>query len=209
MKIIDLNSWPRKSLYDHFRSLASPHFAVTADVDVTGLIRDAKPRGVSVFSATLFAVMTACNRLPEFRQRLKGDEVIEFDVVHPAPTVPLEGDLFGFCSFDFAPVWEEFNTLCLDAMEVGKCQTELEDDADTRDDLIFTTCLPWIHFTSLHHPVSGPDDSFPRVAWGKFTQRHDRWLMPVNVQLHHALADGIHVGKFYQYMQEVLDGFGD
>jgi len=208
MKKIDFATWPRKSLYDYFRSLPTPHFSLTADVDVTGLIATAKPTGVSVFNGSLYAIMKACNRIPEFRQRILGNEVVEFDVVHPAPTVPIEGDRFAFCYFDYAEDWDEFNELCSKAVEEGKKQTELSNGSDTREDLIFTTCLPWVQFTSMHHPVQGPDDSFPRVAWGKFYERDGRWFMPVNAQVHHALADGIHMGKFYQFVQETLDEFG-
>lgn len=208
MKRIDLASWPRRSLYEYFRTLPLPHFSLTADVDVTGLIETAKPHGVSVFNAALFAIMTACNRIPEFRQRIIGEDVVEFDVVNTAPTVPIEGDRFAFAYFDYSPKWEEFDVLCRDAVEKAKTQTELQDDSSARNDMIFTTCLPWVQFTSMHHPVQGPDDSFPRVAWGKFFKRDDRWLMPVNVQVHHALADGLHVGRFYQFMQETLEEFG-
>lgn len=209
MKNIDLKTWPRRSLYDHFRTLSSPHFSLTADVNVTGMIEKAKPSGVPVFNATLFAIMTACNRTPEFRQRLADGGVVEYEVVHPAPTVPIEGDRFAFCHFDYSPNWEEFNARCADAIRKGKKQVELQDDSGARDDLIFTTCLPWVQFTSLHHPVQGPDDSFPRVAWGKFYQRDGHWLMPVNVQAHHALIDGLHMGRFYQFVQEELDRFDE
>ncbi|MCJ2165096.1 MULTISPECIES: CatA-like O-acetyltransferase [unclassified Pseudodesulfovibrio] len=208
MKKIDMTAWPRKSLHDYFRNLSSPHFSLTAEVDVTDLILSAKPRGVSVFNACLYAVMAACNRIPEFRQRFRGRDVVQYDMVHPAPTVPIDGDRFAFCYFDHVPEWEGFNAACSSAIEAGKQQTELKDDSGSRDDLIFTTCLPWVSFTSMHHPVQGPDDSFPRVAWGKFTEHGGRWRMPVNVQVHHALADGLHMGRFYEFMQETLDDFG-
>jgi len=208
MKTIDLNNWPRKSLYDYFRSLSSPHFSLTAEVDVTGLITKAKPAGVSVFNATLFAIMKACNSIPEFRQRIKGEEVVEFDTVNVAPTVPIEGDRFAFCYFEYAADWQEFNEACIRSIQEAKRQTELSDKSGTRDDLIFTTCLPWVSFTSMQHPVQGPDDSFPRVAWGKFFERDGRWHMPVNVQAHHALLDGLHMGKFYEGTQAALDEFG-
>lgn len=208
MKIIDFDTWPRKSLYNYFGSLPQPHFSITADVDVTALIESAKPQGVSVFNGSLYAVMKTCNTIPELRQRIQGERVVEFDTVHPAPTVPIEGDRFAFCYFDYDPDWETFNAHCTAAIEKGRQQTELTDGSDTRGDLIFTTCLPWVAFTSLHHPVQGPDDSFPRVAWGKFTRKNDRWVMPVNAQVHHALADGIHMGKFYQILQTVFDEFG-
>lgn len=207
MKTLDMRDWPRKGLYDYFRTLPSPHFSLTADVDVTMLITRAKPRGVSVFNAVLYAVMRAANRIPEFRQRLDGPDVIEFDAVHPSPTVPIDGDRFAFCYFDYVDNWPDFNQACAQAIEAGKQKTGLEDDSAHSLDLVFTSCLPWVRFTSMHHPVQGPDDSFPRISWGKFAEQQGRWTMPVNLQVHHALVDGLHAGRFYQYMQETLDEF--
>ena len=208
MKTIDQATWPRKSLYDYFRSLPSPHFSLTAEVDVTALITRAKPLGVAQFNGCLYAVMTACNAIPELRQRLQGEQVVEYATVHPAPTVPIEGDRFAFCAFDHHTDWTAFNAACTTAIEQGKRQSELKDDSETRFDLIFTTCLPWVAFTSMHHPVQGPHDSFPRIAWGRFTERRGTWRMPVNIQVHHALADGLHVSRFFQYVQEALEMFG-
>lgn len=209
MKIIDQENWDRKSQYDYFRRLPQPHVSLTADVDVTGLIKKAKPAGVSVFNACLFAVLDASNKIVQFRQRIRGDEVVEYDRVHPGSTVPIEGDRFALCRFDFVPDWTEFDSVCRETFERAKQQTELKDDTGDRLDFIFTTCLPWLHFTSLHHPVRGPQDSFPRVAWGKFTQHGSQWKMPLNVQANHALVDGAHLARFYELTQEALDRFGE
>ncbi len=61
-------------------------------------------------------------------------------------------------------------------------------------------------FTSFTHPIHmNPVDSIPRIAWGKFFSKGDRIKMPLSVQIHHALADGIHVGRYFNLVQEYLD----
>lgn len=50
-----------------------------------------------------------------------------------------------------------------------------------------------------------PTDSMPRFAWGKFFNAGDRLLMPLDVQAHHALMDGFHIGKFFETIQEYLN----
>lgn len=209
MKTIDLETWPRKSQYAFFKSLGQPHFSMTAEVDITTFVGHLKPQGVPVFNACLFAVMQACNSIPEFRLRIRGNDVVEHEMVHPGITVPIEGNRFAFSYFDHTQNWKEFNQRCSSAVETGKQQTELMSTASNRDDLIFTTCLPWISFTALTHPVQGPEDSFPRVGWGKFHQKDDRWLLPVSVQVHHALADGFHLGLFYKLLQEAVDSLAE
>jgi len=49
-----------------------------------------------------------------------------------------------------------------------------------------------------------PADSIPRFVWGKFFEEGDLLKMPLWVQGHHALIDGVHVGKFYKKVQDYL-----
>jgi chloramphenicol O-acetyltransferase type A len=51
------------------------------------------------------------------------------------------------------------------------------------------------------HPV----DSVPRIAWGKYFAKDNRLEMPLSAQVHHALMDGIHVGRYFALVQEHLD----
>jgi len=79
-------------------------------------------------------------------------------------------------------------------------------DEPGRDDLLFMTVLPWVSFTSFMHPMHlHPADSVPRFAWGKFFKENKRLKMPLGVQGHHALMDGLHMGRFYAEVQEYLD----
>ena len=68
------------------------------------------------------------------------------------------------------------------------------------------TCMPWVSFTSVQHPMNmHPTDSIPRFAWGKFFEENGRVKMPLGVQAHHALVDGVHVGRYFMRIQEHLD----
>jgi chloramphenicol O-acetyltransferase type A len=67
------------------------------------------------------------------------------------------------------------------------------------------TAIPWVSFTSFAHPIlSLPVDSVPRFAWGKFHNDGDRVKMPLSVQGHHALMDGLHVGRYYARVNAYL-----
>jgi chloramphenicol O-acetyltransferase type A len=41
-------------------------------------------------------------------------------------------------------------------------------------------------------------------VWGKFFQQGDRILLPLGVQGHHALIDGVHIGRFYREIETYL-----
>lgn len=204
MKVIDLETWPRRSQFAFFRGVANPHFSLTASIDATRLVEDLKPKGVSLFNAALFAIMAAANGVPELRTRFRGDRVIEHEVVHASVTVPIEDERFAFCEIEFSPDWPAFDARCRQAVADAKRQTVLEDRVAQRDDWIYLSCLPWVAFTAMTNPTNGPDDCTPRIAWGKFERQDGRWRLPVGVEAHHALVDGLHVGKFYQELARRL-----
>lgn len=59
-------------------------------------------------------------------------------------------------------------------------------------------------FTALTNPDGGPDDCIPRISWGKLDGQGTGWTVPVSLQVHHALVDGIHVGTFYDALAEYV-----
>ena len=61
MRIIDLESFPRRSHFEFFKSYAYPYVGITANVDVTNLYDSAKAKGGSPFLAFLWAAATAAN----------------------------------------------------------------------------------------------------------------------------------------------------
>ncbi len=68
------------------------------------------------------------------------------------------------------------------------------------------TSIPWISFTGTTHPIQmNPVDSIPRIAWGKYFEENGKIKLPLSIQVHHALVDDLHVGQYFNAIQEILD----
>ncbi len=201
---INVANWPRRSQYLFFRTYRNPHFSVTATVDVTHLMTDLKPDGVPVFNACLFAITGAANDISEFRTRFDSTHVYECGEVGASVTVPIEDRKFAFCDVPWSAEWPAFNESCKREIAAARQQNELRNKVAGQGGWIYMTCLPWVHLTAMTHPVAGPDDCIPRIAWGKIEKTNGNWRMPVAVQVHHALADGLHVGLFFDALQTRL-----
>ena len=106
---------------------------------------------------------------------------------------------------DYSEDFSEFAARAAEQMAYVKAHPTLK-DTPGRDDYLFMTALPWVSFTSFRHPMHlQPADSVPRFAWGKFFEDGKRLKMPLDVQGHHALMDGIHMGRYYAKVQDYLD----
>jgi chloramphenicol O-acetyltransferase type A len=74
---------------------------------------------------------------------------------------------------------------------------------------VYFTSLPWLHFSSFSHARrwardAQRDDSIPRFAFGRAESDGARLWLPMSVEVHHALMDGVHVGRFVQEFEAML-----
>lgn len=206
MRVIDQEHWSRKDHFAYFNTFSYPHFNLCANVDITVFSRFLKENRLPFFASFLYVVSRAANEIPEFRYRIRGKQVVEHDAVTPSVTVLTQGDAFSYVA---VPWKEEFRAFAADAKartQAAKNGDACIEDEPGRDDLLYITSIPWVSFTSLTHPMQmNPVDSIPRISWGKCFPQGDRLLLPLSVQGHHALLDGLHVGQYFAWVQEWLD----
>ena len=204
MRTINMETWPRREHFAYFNIFEHPHLGISANVDISAFYKLVKQRGLSFTVATVYLISRAANTIPEFRYRIRGDQVVEHDAVHPSFTILVAEDVFSFCTVDYVEDFPIFAEIAENRIEKVKAQLELEDEPG-RDDYLFMTAIPWVSFTYMRHPMpSHPGDCIPRFAWGKFFQDGDSLKMPLSVDAHHALVDGVHVGKFYANVESYL-----
>ena len=214
MKTIDLATYKRRAHFDFFRALDYPHVNLTAEVDVTALREFARDSGQSFFKCTLYLVSRAANEVPELRQRIRGETIVEHERVHPSYTFLNDDEVFSFTYVDYQPDAAAFVKAAAAAEDAVRRQITLADEPG-RDDYLFVSAIPWVRFTSISHPIHIQTvDSVPRISWGRFEEQvavgagagsARRWRMPLSIQAHHALVDGLHIGRFYERLEALLE----
>jgi chloramphenicol O-acetyltransferase type A len=202
MRQIDMQTWPRREHFKAFNAFDYPHFNLCANVDLTAFYPFIKQRSISINLAIVYLLARAANAIPEFRYRIRPGEVVEHEIVHPSTTILTKEDLFSFCTIEYI---EDFSSFAVRAAEqIAYLQDHpTVGDKPGQDDLLYMTAIPWVSFTSFMHPLHlHPADSVPRFAWGKFFEEGEFLKMPLSVQGHHALMDGLHVGKLFAEVQD-------
>ena len=204
MRTIDMQSWSRRKHYELFGSFNHPHFGMTVNMDLTAFRSYQRKHGISFTVAVMYVISRAANSIPEFRYRIRDESVIEHDIVHPSATILVNENEFSFCTVEYTGDFSKFAEIAAKQIAHVKENLTLEDKSG-QDDLLFMTSIPWVSFTSFMHPMQlHPADSVPRFAWGKFFEQDQKIMMPLAVQGHHALMDGIHMGRYYTMIQELL-----
>jgi len=200
---LEIESWNRRRQFEFFKDYDNPFFNICASLDVTrlrDLTRAAK--NISFFIAYHFLSIKTANEVEQFRYRLRGERVLVHEHIHAGTTLLLADETFTFVYFDYTEDYEEFQTRAQATVERAKNgHTSLDERAD-RDDLIYHSVIPWVTFTSISHAREGRGiESVPKIAFGKYREEGERIRMPVSVEVHHALMDGLHVGRYFEKLE--------
>ena len=202
---LDVTNWARRDLFEFFRGFDKPYFNICTRLDVTNLLAFVRQRtNLSVSLAYHYFALRVANEIEQFRYRLRDGKVLVHDVIHGGTTVLLANESFTLAYFDYQ---EDFGRFAVEAERAVR-EAQSGDGAfrpRANDDMVHFTTLPWMSFTSFSHARNwGREDSVPKIAFGKFTKENERTLLPISVEVHHALMDGLHVGRFLTRLEELL-----
>lgn len=203
---LEIGKWNRKKTYELFKRYDNPFFNICADVEITDALIYSKENNFSFFLVSLFLSVKTANSIESFKYRIRKNKVIIHDVIHPGSTILNNDETFSFAYFEYNPDFKNFNKTASSIMNKFKNGYKCFDPGIERDDLIYYSTIPWISFTSFSHAADNKSGtSIPKIVFGKYFQKANKTLMPVSVEVHHALMDGIHVGKFFNDFQVKLN----
>lgn len=206
-KKIDLDHYPRRALYEVFKDRDVPFLSVTSMVDITELKRHVDERRCGFFVSTSFLITKAVNAVPELRHRIIDGGLYEYNLVDPGFTVLLEDRTFSFCDAKYFAGFEEYRQHANAAIQAVKESPDIS--SGEKHHLFFISNLPWFSFTSITHPYAKQYASIPVISLGKYFEQNGRLLIPVGIQVHHGLVDGIHIGDFYQLLAKLCASLED
>lgn len=197
----------RQALVDLFARYDSPLVNITAACECRDFVTPAKALGLPPFALVLHAVACASLDVEPFRHRLLGGRLSRVaDLTVSYTVVGADGNL-NFSTFAHDPDRAVFLARYLEDREPARTATGLRLAPMETHDYLFVTCLPWMRFTAIQHPVARfADCSIPSVAAGRFAHHGGRVDFPMAVQAHHGLVDGLHIHRLITRTGEILDG---
>ncbi|MEZ5084334.1 MAG: chloramphenicol acetyltransferase [Bacteroidales bacterium] len=207
MKFLDLNTWNRKEHFEFFSQFDEPFFGITSEVDCTNALKYCKDNHISFFSFYLHKSLTAANAIEEFRYRIENKRVVIYDNIHSSATIARDDGTFAFSFVPSDPDFLTFDSALKKETERIRNSTGLGLNNKTiRNDVIHYSSIPWFKFTGLTHARNLKiSDSCPKITFSKTYHKEDRMYLPVSVYVHHALMDGLHVGKYLALFQKLLN----
>ena len=204
--IVNLNEWSRGSLFKFYIDKMRIVMSLTADVNVTNLRAYSKKNNLNFYPLMLWVVSKIINSHDEFKYSWDdAGNLIKWDFVSPSYTdfhaddenfvkmvTEYSDDLFEFCS------------------RVDKDRQLHKNErailVNQPPNFFDVSCLPWIKYS--HFDIHVFDEGkflAPVITWGKFEEKDGKLIMPLTMNIHHAVADGFHLSRFFNEVQELVD----
>lgn len=204
--LVNLNEWSRGRLFKFYIDKMRIVMSLTADVNVTNLRAYSKKNNLNFYPLMLWVVSKIINSHDEFKYSWDdAGNLIKWDFVSPSYTdfhaddenfvkmvTEYSDDLFEFCS------------------RVDKDRQRHKNErailVNQPPNFFDVSCLPWIKYS--HFDIHVFDEGkflAPVVTWGKFEENDGKLIMPLTMNIHHAVADGFHLSRFFNEVQELMD----
>lgn len=196
---INMATWARAEHFAYYRTAVPCTYAITVEIDVTALTTALRLAGRKTYPTQLWALAAVVNRHPEFRLTIDHDgSPATWPVLHPSFTV------FNPDRGTFASVWTpfeqdfpKFHARVIDLLTEHRNATRFFPQGELPPDTFDVSSVPWTSFTSFAlHIAAGWKHFLPIFTLGGHVERDGRTRLPLAIQVHHAAADGFHVGHF-------------
>lgn len=213
---VDINSWSRRNSHEFFKTFQNPNISITTEIDCSHAIVKAKENSESFFVYYIYAMLCAMNEVEEFRYRIDAQgDIYLYDTIDITTAILLNEQ--GDCAIVRIPLKDSFEAFYKNAtaiIEEAKKQTESNFDKSNLDEendpygTIFLSATPDLYFTSLVGAQEKREgNSYPLLNVGKVVEREGKKVMPVAITISHAFADGLHISRFFQKIEERFNAF--
>ena len=204
---IDKKTWPRSAYFDHYFTQVPCTYSAVFKLDITRL----RQRGQKLYPAMLYFITSAVNRHRAFRMSFDGEGRLGvFDSMLPCYTV------FHKDTETFSNLWTEYNpdreAFCAayqrDLAAWGD-RPGLVARPDPPENTFPVSMVPWASFEAFHLNLQKGYDYLPPIfTMGRFHEEGGKVLLPLAVQVHHAVCDGFHLCRLVNEVQALLRGGG-
>ncbi|OME76914.1 type A chloramphenicol O-acetyltransferase [Paenibacillus sp. FSL A5-0031] len=201
---IVMDNWSRKPYFEHYLNNVRCTFSMTANIDISRLLKELKIRGIKLYPALIHMITTVVNRHDEFRTCFHADGTLGYwDRLSPSFTIFHDDDK------TFSSIWtlysEDFNDFYsryLDDMKKYGSVKQFAAKTNEPPGTVPISSIPWVSFTGFNLNIYNEGNYLlPIFTMGKYFHYDDKILLPLSGQFHHAVCDGYHAGMLYNELQ--------
>lgn len=177
---------------------------MTVKLDITQI----KKKQMKLYPAMLYYLATIVNRHSEFRTVINQEgELGIYDEMIPSYTIFHEDtETFSDLWTEYMPNIEEFSRAYESDIQRYGSNRGMIGKPDIPENVFTVSMIPWTTFEGFNLNLQkGHSYLIPIFTLGKYYEEDERIVLPLAVQVHHAVCDGFHICRFVNELQELIN----
>ncbi|CEH33772.1 type A chloramphenicol O-acetyltransferase [Romboutsia lituseburensis] len=202
--IINKEEWHRKEYFDHYFNEIPCTYSMTVKLDITKI----KNSDRKLYPTMLYFITKVVNRHSEFRTAIDiNGNLGVFDEMLPCYTVfNKESETFSNIWTQYCDSYDEFCKLYEKDIEMFGSVKKMIAKPDIPENNFPVSMIPWTTFDGFNLNLQkGYQYLLPIFTMGKYYEENSRYILPLAIQVHHAVCDGFHVSRFVNELQELVE----
>ncbi|MFC0237145.1 type A chloramphenicol O-acetyltransferase [Fictibacillus phosphorivorans] len=203
---INKENWDRTPYFEHYLRQKCT-FSLTAYINITRLLEQIRKKGITFYPTFLHMVSKVVNSHEEFRTCFKDGTLGYWEEMLPSYTI------FHSDNKSFSSIWTEYSD------HFHRFYKNYNGDIERYSSIkgLFTkqneppnsfpiSMIPWVSFTGFNLNINEWNSYLlPIITSGKFFKQDSTMLLPLSLQVHHAVCDGYHASIFIEELQHLAD----
>lgn len=201
---IDRNSWERKEYFEHYFMNVPCTYSMTVKVDITNI----KKKQMKFYPAMLYYITTIVNRHSEFRTAInQAGNLGIYDEMIPCYTIfHKDTETFSNLWTTYMPDFEAFLAAFESDMQQYGNEHGIVGKPDTPENIFTVSMIPWSTFEGFNLNLQkGYNYLIPIFTMGMYYTENEKIILPLAIQVHHAVCDGFHICRFVNELQELIN----
>ncbi|MCR1877280.1 type A chloramphenicol O-acetyltransferase [Paraclostridium bifermentans] len=203
-KSINKETWNRKEYFEHYFSEVPCTYSMTVKLDITKI----KNSNKKIYPTMLYFITKVVNNHSEFRTAFNmNGELGIFDEMIPCYTV------FNQDTEIFTNIWTEYSddydAFCKSYekdIELFSSVKGMIAKPNIPPNHFPVSMIPWTTFEGFNLNLQkGYNYLLPIFTMGKYSEINGQYLMPLAIQVHHAVCDGFHISRFVNELQKLIE----
>ncbi|AJH21903.1 MULTISPECIES: type A chloramphenicol O-acetyltransferase [Bacillus] len=205
--VIDRENWNREQYFEHYLKLKCS-FSMTANVDITMMLEEIHQKEIKFYPTSIYVISRVINKHTEFRTCFNDEGVLGYwEEMIPSYTIFHKDDK------SFSSIWtdysSDFHIFYKNYEEDMRCYANVHGffpKENIPPNIFPISGIPWTSFTGFNLNINNDGDSLlPIITCGKYFNDGSRVMLPVSLQVHHAVCDGYHASRFIEDLQELAN----
>lgn len=205
-ELIDMQKFDRADYFNYFMSMGTT-IEFTAKVDVTKVIEKCKNDTLNFQAVILYHLYKVVNTIDNFKFDVLEDKLIKWDKIVPTfSSINKKSNLFFTLYADMQENCADYNEQYQKTVENYADSTTIVPQGNLPGNVFNVSCIPWLHFEHFSSNSKTIENQVIKmITLGKYEQQTDgNFVLPLTIQISHAIADGYHVALFFNQLQEEL-----